>query len=131
MEKKTFNLPTMFGDHHVVEVRRILLEVPGVQDVYASSSFQLVEVTYDPELVTLQILVQKLEEAGYLGELAIKAETGIAATNRNGGDGAFRHTKSYEQTKHIVTFAQTVPSTGRPLWPCPGLGPITSLEEET
>ena len=130
MEKKTFDLPTMYGDHHVIEVRRILLEIPGVQDVYASSSFQVVEITYDPEQVTEQSLVQKLEEAGYLGELAVKAETGVAATRGNGGNGYFRHTKSYAGTRHMVTFAQAVQSTGRPLWPCPGFGPITSVEEE-
>ena len=37
----------MYGDHHVVEVRRLLLEMPGVTDVYASSSFQVVEVAFD------------------------------------------------------------------------------------
>ncbi len=48
MEKYTLDLPTMYGDHHVLEVRRILLEIPGIQDVYASSAFRAVEVTYDP-----------------------------------------------------------------------------------
>lgn len=130
MEKKTFNLPTMYGDHHVVEVRRILLEIPGVQDVYASSSFQVVEVAYEPEQVTEQSLVQRLEEAGYLGEMAVKAESGLAATQDNGGNGHFRHTNSYEGTKHMVAFTQRVQYTGRPLWPCPGFGPIHTLEEE-
>ena len=35
MEVLTLELPAMYGDHHVVEVRRILLEIPGVDNVYA------------------------------------------------------------------------------------------------
>ena len=48
MDTLTLEVKTMYGDHHVVEVRRILLGLPGVEDVYASSSFRVVEVTYDP-----------------------------------------------------------------------------------
>ena len=48
METFVLELPTMYGDHHVVEVRRLLLGLPGVEEVYASSGFQSVEVTYDP-----------------------------------------------------------------------------------
>ena len=44
MKKISLDLPTLFGDHHVTEVRRLLLELPGVAEVYASSSFQIVEV---------------------------------------------------------------------------------------
>jgi copper chaperone CopZ len=47
METKTFDAPALYADHHVTEVRRILLELEGVTDVYASSAFQTVEVTYD------------------------------------------------------------------------------------
>jgi copper chaperone CopZ len=68
----------MYGDHHVVEVRRILLEIPGVEDVYASSSFRAVEVTYDPEKVNDLEIQLKLDEAGYLGEWTIIAELGVA-----------------------------------------------------
>ena len=53
MEKITISAPAMYGDHHVVEVRRILLETPGVEDVYASSCFQAVEVTFDPTRVSI------------------------------------------------------------------------------
>ena len=47
MKTISFQIPTMFGDHHVTEVRRILLEAPGVEDVYASSGFQVIEVAVD------------------------------------------------------------------------------------
>ena len=57
MEKKSFKLPAMYADHHVVEVRRILLEMPGVQDVYASSAFQVADVTFDPTATHITPLI--------------------------------------------------------------------------
>jgi copper chaperone CopZ len=63
----TFDTPALYGDHHVMEVRRILLEVPGVEDVYASSGFRIVEVTFDDEKISEAEISQKLGEAGYLG----------------------------------------------------------------
>lgn len=130
MEKKTFDLPTMYADHHVVEVRRILLEMSGVEDVYASSAFQVVEVTYDPEVIPDSQITGKLEEAGYLGELSVTAETGTPATSKNGDGVFFRHTEVYEQTKDTIGFAQNVSYAGRPLWPCPGFGVLKTTEEE-
>jgi copper chaperone CopZ len=129
MKKITIDLPTMYGDHHVIEVRRILLAIPGVEDVYASSGFRAVEVTYDPEKVNDLEIQLKLDEAGYLGEWTILAESGVAVARTN-GDGSFRHTAVYEQTRQVVSFAQNVGSMGRPLWPCPGMGVIKSMEEE-
>jgi copper chaperone CopZ len=67
MRTKRFEVPALFGDHHVVEVRRMLLEMPGVTDVYASSAFHVVDVTYDEEKTGEPGLTSKLEEAGYLG----------------------------------------------------------------
>ena len=61
----------MYGDHHVIEVRRLLLELPGVQDVYASSAFQVVEVTYDPAQLDAGAITARLDEAGYLGDLLV------------------------------------------------------------
>jgi copper chaperone CopZ len=130
MEKVTFNVPAMYGDHHVLEVRRILLTIPGVKDVYASSAFQVVEVTYDPQSVDDLQIAAGLEEAGYLGEWTITAEKGQPATSGNGDGVYFRHTQVYENTRQVVTFAQTVQQAGRPLWPCPGFGPIKMMDEE-
>jgi copper chaperone CopZ len=48
MTSVTIDLPAMYADHHVVEVRRILFEIPGVKAVDASSAFQVVKVEYDP-----------------------------------------------------------------------------------
>ena len=56
MEKTDIAVPAMYGDHHVLEVRRILLAMPGVEDVYASSGFQTVQVTYDPAKANIEHL---------------------------------------------------------------------------
>ena len=130
METLTIDLPAMFGDHHVVEVRRLLLEIPGVEDVYASSSFRVAEVTYDPKKVDEEAIKGVLDEAGYLGNLAVPAEAGAPATELERDEAFFRHTAAYEQTREVVGFAQNVNYGGRPLWPCPGMGviPITSEE---
>jgi copper chaperone CopZ len=130
MDTLTLEVHAMYGDHHVVEVRRILLGLPGVEDVYASSSFRVVEVTYDPGKVSPEQIKASLEEAGYLGELPMPAETGVAAYGQGNGKSFFRHTMVYENTRQNISFAQTVNYSGRPLWPCPGMGPIKSNKPE-
>lgn len=128
METKSFEAPALYGDHHVSEVRRILLELTGVSEVYASSAFQVIEVKFDPKQIGADKIQARLEEAGYLGEIPMLVETGIAVEKKE-GDTLFRHTAVYETIKSTVSFAQRVDYTGRPLWPCPGLGPVKMLDE--
>jgi len=126
MQKVTFETPSLYGDHHVAEVRRILFDLPGISDVYASSAFQIIEVTYDSEKINDLEIAVKLDEAGYLGEWTIPIETGTAAYHaEESGEIFFRHTAAYEQTHELVSFAQNVAYLGRPLWPCPGMGIIS------
>ena len=119
----------MYGDHHVTAVRRLLLALPGIKVVYASSSFRVIEVQYDAALLTPKQIEAALDEAGYMGELSLPVETGLAATE-NGGRAFFRHTAAFEQTGKSVGFTQNVAYDGRPLWPCPGMGVIRNIEEE-
>jgi copper chaperone CopZ len=135
MEKLSLNLPTMYGDHHVTEVRRILLETPGIEDVYASSCFQIVEISYDAGQIDAGKIQEILEDAGYSEDFPIPLEAGVAAYGQESGNGQtfFRHTAAYEQTSSTVGFAQQVGYSGRPLWPCPGMGVIEramEMEEE-
>jgi copper chaperone CopZ len=125
-----FQVPTMYGDHHVVEVRRILSAIPGVQDVYASSAFGIVEITYDEGQTNDIDLQVKLDNAGYMGEWSILTETGKAVVSGEGNSPFMRHTASYEQLRQTVSFAQNVSYQGRPLWPCPGMGVIKGMDEE-
>lgn len=129
METLAFKLPTMYGDHHVVEVRRILQEMPGVEDIYASSSFHIVEVTCDPAQVSKEQIEERLSQAGYFDELPVPTETGLPATDQNGGPKYFRHSAAFENTKSVISFTQSVNYAGRPLWPCPGIGPVNIMDE--
>ncbi len=135
MEKAVIDVPAMYGDHHVLEVRRILLKLRGVEDVNASSCFHTVEVSYDPMQTSTDEITGKLDEAGYLETLSVPVETGTAVSQeaKRNGQGFFRHTTAFEQTKQIVGFMQNVSYPKHALWPCPGVGVIkgVDLEEET
>ncbi|NOX61748.1 MAG: heavy-metal-associated domain-containing protein [Chloroflexi bacterium] len=122
-------LPTMYADHHVQEVRRILLGLPGVQDVYASSAFQVVEIAFDAEKIDEQRLKDALAQAGYAGELPVPAESGKPVTQSNGDGAHFRHAATFTPAADVVGFQQEVAPMNRPLWPCPGLGPVKTMEE--
>jgi copper chaperone CopZ len=126
----SLDLPTMYGDHHVTEVRRLLLELDGIDDVYASSGFQIVEIQYDEAKLDADKIKAALGEAGYLGDLQTTVEQGAIEDRENGNKPFFRSSVAYEQTGRSVGFAQQVPFSGRPLWPCPGMGPIKLVEEE-
>ena len=126
----TLDLPAMYGDHHVVEVRRILLDLDGVEEVYASSGFRSVEITYNSKKIKKEEVTAKLDEAGYIGELLIPEETGIPVNEGTGSiDTYYRHTEAYVQTGKVVSFEQQVVRENRALWPCPGMAPIKSMDE--
>jgi hypothetical protein len=42
----------------------------------------------------------------------------------------FRHTEVFETSRQVVSFAQKVSYSGKPLWNCPGFGVIKSNMEE-
>lgn len=123
MQTMTLEAPALYGDHHVSEVRRILLEIPGVQEVYASSAFRIIEIAFEPDKVKAETINEKLEAAGYIGEIPIFTETGVAAYGKE-EDAFFRHTAVYEAVKQTISFSQPVQYQGRPLWPCPGIGAV-------
>jgi excisionase family DNA binding protein len=129
MEKASITVPAMYGDHHVIEVRRLILEMPGVEEVNASSCFQVVDVSFDPAKVSIEAIKAKLDQAGYLEVLPVPAETATPANETNGKEEKFfRHTVAFEQTKNVVGFGQHIGHTGRPLWPCPGVGVIKAAD---
>jgi excisionase family DNA binding protein len=65
MENVLFDVPSMYADHHAVAVRQALLTLAGVEEVWASSAWQQVQVTYDPSTVSPDGISQVLEQAGY------------------------------------------------------------------
>jgi copper chaperone CopZ len=123
MASFSLELPSMYGDHHVLEVRRILLELDGVSDVYASSGFQVIEVEYNSKKTPKKDLIAALEKAGYSSDFKIPEEQSIPA-NEQKESAYFRHTEASENTGNTVSFEQTVRVQRSPLWPCPGMGAV-------
>jgi copper chaperone CopZ len=134
MASLSLELPSMFGDHHVIEVRRILLDLDGVTDVYASSGFHVVEVEYNNKKTPKKDLIAALEKAGYMGDFSMALEPSTPA-NEDVEGAYFRHTEAFEQTGNTVSFEQQVKVQRSPLWPCPGMGPVKTkileVDEET
>ncbi|MBG7610564.1 MAG: heavy-metal-associated domain-containing protein [Anaerolineae bacterium] len=130
MKVLTLELPAMYGDHHVVEVRRILLGLDGIDEVYASSGFRAVEITYNPNTIKKTAIEAKLDDAGYLGELEIPVETGEALYGKNPEGSYYRHTASHGQTANVLSFTQKVNFEGRALWPCPGMEPKRTMDAD-
>lgn len=122
----TVQLPAMYGDHHVVEVRKMLLAMDGVLEVYASSAFGAAEITYDPQKIDDNRITEALDKAGYTNDLLVPVEQGATGTGK--GE-FFRKTALFEQTRSAVTFGQGVSYLGRPLWNCPGMGVIQTMED--
>lgn len=130
---KTINLevPAMYGDHHVSEVRRMLLALPGVVDLYASSAFHLVEVHFDENKIDENQIKTTLDEAGYLEPLSMPVESGVASyLKEDQSNTYFRHTQVFENMRTTVAFAQDVRDTGKPIWYCPGFGAIKNKMED-
>ena len=123
MASLSLELPSMYGDHHVIEVRRILLEFEGVSEVYASSGFRAIEVEYNGKKTPKKDLIAALEKAGYTGEFNLPVEQSVPA-NENKEGAYFRHTAASEQTGNVVNFEQSIRVQKSPLWPCPGMGPL-------
>jgi len=65
MEQVSFSAPAMFADHHVLKVRETLFALEGVTDVYASSAWQTVIVSYDEDKVGSAAIEDALSKAGY------------------------------------------------------------------
>ncbi|HKZ55796.1 MAG TPA: hypothetical protein VJ123_09970 [Anaerolineales bacterium] len=122
-ESLVLTLLALYGDHHTTEVRRILSEIAGVTQVYASSAFRQVVIHFDPKKVKPQALEKALADRGYRSDAA---ETAYATPT---AERATRHTAAYPGVGSTISFAQKALSwEGRPLWPCPGLD--YQVEEE-
>jgi copper chaperone CopZ len=65
MEKVVLDVPTLWADHHTLKVRDALVNVEGVEDVYASSAWKQVLVTYDDGVASPAAFEEALAEAGY------------------------------------------------------------------
>ena len=55
--------PAVYPDHRVVEVRRVIHDVPGVRAVYASSASRVVEIDLDAACTSAGFLERRLDGA--------------------------------------------------------------------
>lgn len=65
MEQLTLQIPRLWADHHVLEVRQALSDLAGVKEVVASAARKLVHVSYDPAQVGRDQVLQALKARGY------------------------------------------------------------------
>jgi copper chaperone CopZ len=65
MEKIILDLPAMYADHHVLNVRDALTELDGIEEVYASSAWKQVMISYDPAKIKQPAIEEALSNAGY------------------------------------------------------------------
>jgi copper chaperone CopZ len=128
MTSVAFDVPRMYADHHVVEIRRILLEAPGVEAVDASSAFRAVKIEFDPDKTSEDALKKLLDDSGYLGNLEVPLETGKPAIG-SGDEAYFRHSAAYEAVGADLSFGQEITASQKPLWPCPGMRPAPTMDE--
>jgi len=128
METIQMEAPALYGDHHVSEVRRVLFAVEGVREVYASSAFHIIEITFEPEKVSAGQLEELLRGMGYLDELPVPMEA-IPMSASGNGKHAFRQTAFLESSRQ-VGFLQPSPTQQRAVWPCPGFGLLKMDENE-
>jgi copper chaperone CopZ len=129
MTSVAIDVPAMYADHHVIEVRRVLFDVPGVTAVYASSAFGVVEIDFDAGRTTTEALEQRLNEAGYLSDLPVPMELGEAATGRTAaGEKYRRYTTTRPGSGSAVAFRQDL-ATAASASPCTGEGP-SELKEQ-
>ena len=121
MPTVSFAAPTLYGDHHVLEVRRILLALPGMIEVYVSSCFHVIEVSFDPARISTEDIASALTKAGYLADLPAMGEGMAPAPHR--------HTVLVEQSRSSVGFQDESLIQERSAWPCPGMGLLKGRED--
>ena len=85
MERAVFTVPKLYADHHVLSVRELLANLPGVQDVYASSAFRRVAVSFDPAATTAEAISGALQGAGFGPDDPLE----LAQPLQNKEDGSF------------------------------------------
>ena len=65
MEKVVLDVPALWADHHVLKVRDALANLDGVQDIYASSAWKQVMVTFEDGATDTTTIEEALAKAGY------------------------------------------------------------------
>lgn len=65
VETIVLEIPRMYGDHHAMAVRQMLVQAPGIKDVWVSAAFQKVQIKFDPDVIQGSQIIMRLVDAGY------------------------------------------------------------------
>ncbi|HID88122.1 MAG TPA: copper chaperone [Anaerolineales bacterium] len=99
MKKIVLDVPLLWADHHVLKVRDVLGGLDGVEDMYVSSAWKKVLVTYDPGKIAPDAIEKALAEAGYPvgeGETPILAQRDEKARDPKWEVLGFRMSETYQ-----------------------------------
>ncbi len=125
MKKLVLTVPTLYGDHHTTAVKKALEGMKGIDDLYISSAFNQILLSYDPKAVKPDEIRSALAEQGYTED----DEPVLPAEALPVGESTTRHTSAYTGIGDTLAFAETAPDwEGRPLWPCPGFEPVSTKD---
>jgi copper chaperone CopZ len=124
MAKLVLAIPTLYGDHHATAAKALLEGLDGVKEVYASSAFNQIQVSFDKKKLSPEEIETILAEQGY--DAADPETTNV----KSAGERINRHTAALTGVGDTLSFAQALaPYEGRPLWPCPGFSPETPTDD--
>lgn len=123
MKEVKFDFQMLFGDHHVLEIKRILSEVEGVKESFISSAYNFIKIEFDENATSEEALKTLFEDAGYTGDLGFEVEE-FAVDPGNSNKKHFRKSVLYGQTGMTQGFKQNVTKTSRANWPTPGMGKL-------
>lgn len=79
MERISVDIPAMYGDHHAAEVHQCVAAMPGVEEVWASAASRRLTVTFNPEVVTREAILEQIESSGYPVADGVPDESSLSA----------------------------------------------------
>ena len=129
MQQVKFEIPVLYADHHVLEIKNILKEVEGIKDFFISSAFKIVKIDFDESAISEEELKTLLVKAGYHGDLGFENEEFSTEPGSKGHKKHYRKGVLYTQTGLTQGFKQNVTKTTRKEWPIPGMGVLDVGEE--
>jgi copper chaperone CopZ len=86
MTELILEMPTMFADHHVLKVRDALDELKGIDEIYASSAWKKIMISYKEKSIKPAEIKAALKKAGYPpgeGEMPVLVKTSAIKRDPN------------------------------------------------
>lgn len=65
MQEIILDVPGLYADHHVLELKKVLVDVEGVEEVYLSSAWKKVLLRVDPAKTNQEAIEVALAQAGF------------------------------------------------------------------